>query len=111
MTFVDREILDEVRSAFTEDRWKDLIQRMFAEAENARIELLALLKDGNISAIPVVAHRVAGSAISIGASALNLLFCEIETAAEGQENLQEVNALIGSLQICIERTEKAFQSL
>lgn len=111
MTFVDQEILDEVRSAFTEARWKDLIQRMFEEAEQTRVEMLAFLHDGKISNIPLIAHRVSGSAISLGATALNMLFCEIEMAAEVSGNAKNVEALIMSLPDCIANTEKAFQSI
>jgi HPt (histidine-containing phosphotransfer) domain-containing protein len=106
---VDRDILVEVRGAFTEDRWKDLIRRFFDEAEETRIELLSLLRHDQIERIPAIAHRASGSAVSIGATALNDLFCEIESAAENPVNPERLETLIGALPECIARTAKAFE--
>ncbi len=110
MSVLDTSIVAEVRETLGDDIYRDFIVRMLEEARQVDGRLQTLLAEDNRAEIATVAHRMAGSAVSVGTAALHARLKAIEDAVR----LDAPNALpglIGALSDDICRTKAALEDI
>lgn len=81
MSVLDQSIIAEVRETLGDDIFRGFADRMLAEAVQTVGQLRDLLASGETEALAQLAHRSAGSAVSVGASALHARLKRIEDLA------------------------------
>ncbi|MEY4983064.1 MAG: hypothetical protein RIR62_1330, partial [Pseudomonadota bacterium] len=81
MTVLDQSIIAEVRETLGDDIFRGFADRMLAEAVLTVPQLRSLMAAGEIEALAQLAHRSAGSAVSVGATALHARLKRIEDLA------------------------------
>lgn len=98
MSVLDTSIIAEVRETLGDDIYRDFVLRMLDEARQTAERLDALQDAGNLPEIATVAHRMAGSAVSVGASGLHGRLKQIEDAVrlDSGSGLPGMIAALGS---------------
>lgn len=109
MALLDEGIIAEVRETLGDEAYLGFAGRMLDESEETLAELGALLAGGDLGALAKLAHRTAGSAVSVGASGLHGHLKEIEdTALAGQAD--RLPALVAALTGVLSDTRIALES-
>ena len=94
MSVLDQSIIAEVRETLGDDIFKGFADRMLAEAVQTVGQLRGLLASGETEALAQLAHRSAGSAVSVGASALH---ARLKRTPRCDGNIAEAQAALDSL--------------
>lgn len=110
MSLLDETIIAEVRETLGDDTLRGFVDRMLSEAATTADDLAQLYEQGDLAAIAKLAHRSAGSAVSVGASRLYACLKEIEDAARLPASAQ-VADLITVLPAVIDSTRSAMQGM
>lgn len=108
MELLDLSVIDEVRDALGDDAYRGYAMRMLDEMRSVGPEL-ALLLEGDRKTLAQVAHRAAGSAVSVGAKGLHARLKGIEDAARGGG--AGLETLVGGFSADVEATEAAISAL
>lgn len=106
---LDRSIIDEVRDALGNAAYQGYANRMLAEMRGLGPVMRDRLAEGGLDALAQVAHRAAGSAVSVGASGLNARLKAIENAARAEGD--GLAALIAGFDAEVDATEAAIGAL
>ncbi len=110
MTVLDQSIVAEVRETLGDDVFRCFADRMLAEAVQTASQLRDLLAAGEPETLAQLAHRNAGSAVSVGACALYARLKRIEDLARSGALAGLVEAVAG-LDRDISNTRDAFCGL
>lgn len=110
MSFLDQSIIEEVRETLGDDAYRGFVERMLSEAATTTAELAALLEKGDVAGIAQLAHRSAGSAVSVGASGLHASLKAIEDEARSVTP-HRLAELIGTLPATVAQTRSGLLAL
>ena len=110
MSILDASIVLEVRETLGDDVYRDFVRRMLDEAAQIDARLKSLSATGNMAEVASVAHRMAGSAVAVGATALHARLKAIEDAVR-LEGAAGVPALIDGLDAVIAQTKAAMDDI
>lgn len=110
MALLDEAIIAEVRDTLGDEAYLGFVGRMLDEAEVSLAELGGLLAQGNLPKLAQLAHRTAGSAVSVGASGLHGRLKEIEDCVHAGQ-ADRLPALVASLTGVVSDTRVALEIL
>lgn len=110
MSVLDQSIVAEVRETLGDDIYRGFVERMLAEAAEVGRSLRALHDKRDAAELAKVAHRMAGSAVSVGAQALHGRLKAIEDAAR-LGALDSVPAMLDALDDDLTRTKAALDDI
>lgn len=110
MSVLDQSIVAEVRETLGDDIYRGFVERMLAEAAEVGRILRELHEKGDAVELAKVSHRMAGSAVSVGAQALHARLKAIEDAAR-MGALGDVPAMLAALEDDLSRTKAALDDI
>lgn len=109
MALLDEAIIAEVRDTLGDEVYLGFAGRMLDEAELSLAELGALLARGELGPLAQLAHRTAGSAVSVGASGLHARLKEIEDCVHAKQT-ERLPTLIAGLTAVVTDTRAALEA-
>lgn len=109
MALLDEAIIAEVCETLGEEAYLGFVSRMLDEADLSLVELGHLLALGDLPKLSYVAHRTAGSAVSVGAAGLHERLKEIEDCAHSGQ-IDRLPVLVASLSALVSDTRSALEN-